>query len=190
MDKKDKAMITALRLQVGDVIFTRNNWSLTSYAIRLLQTSLSRGLFEWSHVCIAGEDGTIYTTGATSRSKYGVLKTRYGKVDANDYLCKQGAWTVKRWHEGLTDTQKERMVGLNEAMCGREYDVTSLLAGIVKLFRLKGLDGQNKGRRRLFCAEAVAHCYNTLGLFICDMNTDADGYSVDEIYYSDKLKFI
>lgn len=102
-----------------------------------------------SHICMAGKDGIIYTTGA--------MKLLYfGKVNAADYL-KGKTYTVLRI-PNLTETQINNMVAFNESLIGNIYNIADFVKlNALSFFGPVKMLGKTPQfmLKKYFCSQAV-----------------------------------
>lgn len=171
-----------MNLEPGDVIFTSDK-TFTSFLIKNRQ-----GDFAYSHVCMAGEDGVIYTTGASGAPLF-----RFGKVDAERYL-RGKRYKIKRY-TGLTDTQKLMLVVAAESLVGKFYNFLGFFW--LNLLSFRGEVVSKLGHKpkfnfkfSVFCTQAVAFCYFKAGIVLNPEagKEDPTAYTLESIYYDPNLK--
>lgn len=129
-------------LEEMDVIVERS-WAPISYVIRVLSRS------RWSHACVAGAKGSIYTTTAKG----------FAQVKAVDYLAHK-TYAVFRM-PGLKDISKEAGVWYCEQQLGKPYDYAGALALILNNFKGHGIQGYDNQAN--YCAEEVENTFGTMG---------------------------
>lgn len=171
-----------LQLEPGDIIFT-SDASVTSFLIKNRQ-----GDFDYSHVCMAGEAGKIYTTGASGPPFF-----CFGKVDAQRYLNGK-RYKVKRY-QTLTSVQKTLLISAANSLVGKLYNFLGFFW--LNLLALQGKVVSKLGRTRkfnfrfaVFCTQAVAFCYFKAGIILNPEagKEDPTAYTLETIYYDPNLK--
>lgn len=144
-------------LQPMDIIVTRDKTFL-SWFIRVMSGQ------KWSHVCLAGENGTIYTTdnGFTLFGKK--IGNGFSHVDAEQYL-KGKTWGVYRTVTPLTEQQKETGKDTCDKMIGDDYDYLGLFNMFVTNLKGEGVpdDGTPYAKK---CTETVLFVYDMMGVHL------------------------
>lgn len=173
------------RLKPGDIIGTAGNpWNPVSQAIRVAQ-----GDCRWTHVCIVGDDGWIWTTDASfSLLRGGWL---YGDVDAYDYLGKQRAFIVMRYKDlGFDEFSKI------EARCidrhGSRYPLGEVLAMATR--RVLGFGQPSSGVDNFleFCSENVVKTYTEAGLTLTRKTgpLQPTGWTPEDVLNAAELEYV
>lgn len=138
----DESLVAAVeQLLPMDILVTRTR-SPISYFIRMKTNS------DWSHVCLAGEDGTIFTTTATG----------YALVRAEKYL-KGKSFAVYR-HEQIDDIRRDYGLHKNRKLLEADYAYGDLLKMIGANYLGREVkEVKNADDKKYFCAEIVSETY-------------------------------
>lgn len=142
-----------------DIIVTRDKTPL-SWWIRVKSGSA------WSHVCTAGEDQTIYTTGLNG----------FSHVPAETYLAKK-SFAIYRM-PFLEKAQLDYGLRLCHQQLAKPYAYRDLLALVMKNYLGQGVVGLTFNSKNFFCSEFVAYLYQQIGLKLAPQkHKEPSGYT-------------
>ena len=130
-------------IQPMDIIVTRTK-SPISWWIRYKTGS------QWSHVCLGGPNGTIFTT--TSKG--------YKLVRAEKYLKGK---TFEVWRpQNLVNGLKQRGINYSLELIGTPYSYTDILRLLWSNVKGKGAEGVKGNSKNIYCAESVCKTYHAM----------------------------
>lgn len=133
-----------MNLQPLDIVVTRDKTPV-SWWIRVRSNS------EWSHVCLGGEDSTIYTTSAFG----------FKHVLAEDYLKKKSFAIYRMPH--LHPDQLAYGLRLCRLELGKPYAYRDLLMMVLQNLKGQGIKKLKHDSPNHFCSEFVAYVYRFIG---------------------------
>lgn len=110
---------------------------------------------EWSHILLAGEDNTVYTTTAKG----------YSHLQADKYL-KGKEYAVYRMQPyfALVPNQLERGLAFSNGLLGIPYAYSDFARLLGRNLFGKGTKGVKHNSSNVYCAESVAETYNAMGI--------------------------
>lgn len=130
-----------------DIIVTREKNPI-SWWIRMKSNG------DWSHVCLAGEDGTIFTTTISG----------YSLVRASNYLGKGKKDFAVFRHKDMDEIKREYGLRKNREMLEMPYGYGDLFRMVMSSYQGKAVKETKQNNKAYFCAEAVAETYQDMGL--------------------------
>ncbi|MEB3286186.1 MAG: hypothetical protein VKJ04_01650 [Vampirovibrionales bacterium] len=161
-----------LNLQPLDIIVTRDRTPI-SWWLRVKTGS------EWSHVCLAGENKTVYTT-----SMFG-----FEHRLLEDYL-KRKSFAVYRF-PGLQKEQIDYGLKLCHQELNKPYAYSDLFRMILQNYRGRGVKQIKHDSQNFFCSEFVAYVYWQMGLKLAPQkHKEPSGYTPADCIDDQRLDLI